>query len=533
MNGHQMKLRLNARTNNGNRYKTVLWIVLAPTGAALNRLGQNLSGTRASMKNQLVRATLAITLSALFAASGTPAASAMASGAQAELRSSAALLAAQAPGTQAPTAPAGGVVVGAQPWVCDAASGFAPVVSVEPGIVDPMLAIGVGAIPLPISTTNVPATGGQMAHDGNGKVYITQGVVDTKNTPAVSRGILREVVDPLTGALVGPGVYIATTAGLDGSQPTAAAVGPDGNLYVAFLKSGNIKRIVNPGFGTTQVVQSVGNTPSGHFARALAFVGNDLYIGSIDAFSVIHNATSASCTGGCNATTISDGFAGVPHVGLASDGVDAVYFAVSGSNQVWRYTPSTSSFAFIAQGGADRNGGNASSFSFVPGKTNLLTLDAGGNLWIGDDTSDATAAGAGRIWTISSLTLASVTGGSPTGGTNTQAIANVLRGPWFALVGSTLFTATFNADGTFTATIQSSAGVITTDSGTWALTPPLVQSAFANPQGNLTLTDSRGLVLLTGDALLINADQLVILNGTDSIDQVPFFGTVVLTKQTV
>src|SRR4029077_5536451 len=126
----------------------------------------------------------------------------------------------------------------------------------------------------------------------------------TKVTPSPSRGVLRVPVDPQTGNLTGTPTYIATTAGLDGSQPTAAALGPDGNLYVAFLKSGNIKRIVNPGIGTTQVVQSVGNTPSGHPGRALAFVGPDLYIGSADAFSVIRNAISPACTGGCNATVL-------------------------------------------------------------------------------------------------------------------------------------------------------------------------------------------------------------------------------------
>jgi hypothetical protein len=76
-----------------------------------------------------------------------------------------------------------------------------------------------------------------------------------------ARGVLRTALDPTTGALVGPSAYIATTAGLDGSQPTAAALGPDSNLYVGFLKSGNVKRNVSPWAGTTQVVQSVGNTP--------------------------------------------------------------------------------------------------------------------------------------------------------------------------------------------------------------------------------------------------------------------------------
>jgi hypothetical protein len=480
---------------------------------------------------QFFRGTLSLVLSAAFAAfgtvfavKGTTTAAATAIGLQAELRSSASLLPSLAAAMEVPTAPAGGVVIGAQPWICDALMGFAPIVNVEPGIADSFLAVGAGGVHLPISATSVPATAGQMAYDGNGNVYITQGVVDTKNTPSVARGILREPVDPQTGALLGPGTYIATTAGLDGNQPTAAALGPDGNLYVAFLKSGNIKRIVNPGFGSTQVVQSVGNTPSGHFARALAFVGNDLYIGSIDAFSVIRNATSSSCTGGCNAVVISDGFAGMPHAGVASDGVDAVYFSVAGVNEVWKYTPSISAFTFVAQGGADRNGLNGASFAFVPGKTNLLTLDAGGNLWIGDDTSNATAAGAGRLWTIPAASLATLSAGGGVGGTNLQAILNVLHGPWFVSLTTasvtTQFVPTFNADGTFTATLTptSPAGPVTTDSGTWTLTPPSAVQVFGNPQGHLTLTNSQGVVLFSNDILLLNVDRFTsVITGTGSL----------------
>jgi hypothetical protein len=66
---------------------------------------------------------------------------ARAAGVQAELRSAAAILPNPIPGAVAPTAPAGGAVAGGQPWVCDAAKGFAPVVAVEQGVADPSLAV--------------------------------------------------------------------------------------------------------------------------------------------------------------------------------------------------------------------------------------------------------------------------------------------------------------------------------------------------------------------------------------------------------
>jgi hypothetical protein len=47
-------------------------------------------------------------------------------------------------------------------------------------------------------------------------VYIAQAVVDTSATPSNARGILRTAPDPVSGALIGPSAYIATTSGLDG-----------------------------------------------------------------------------------------------------------------------------------------------------------------------------------------------------------------------------------------------------------------------------------------------------------------------------
>ncbi len=448
-------------------------------------------------------------------------------GLPAELRSSSALIPAGTAGAVAPTAPAGAVISGPQAWACDAAQGFRPVVAID-NTTDPILAIGTtSGIKLPISTTTTPATCGQMAMAANGTVYITQAVVDTTVTPSTNRGVLRTVIDPSTGAQVGPSAYIATTAGLDGNQPTAAALGPDGNLYVGFLKSGDVKKIVNPGSGTTQVVQKIGSTPSGHAARAFAFVGNDLYIASIDAFSVIKNATSSGCTGGCNAAVISDGFSGAVHTGVTSDGSGTVYFSVagtfSGGSQVWRYVPSTQLYTFVSQMGADRNGANASNFSFVPAKTNLLALDSNGTLWIGDDPSNATATGAGRLWTISSAALATLPAGNSIGGTNLQTIFNALNGPWFMGFTTNNFTITFFADGTFTS-------VGPTDSGTWTLAPPNVVQSVGNPQGHLTFTDAQGIVLFSADFLMINVDTLQAEQPWTSNLGTPISG--VLIKQT-
>ena len=453
------------------------------------------------------RNTTIIAVALLLAAGGTQS-KAQTGQANAELRSSAALLAS---GAIAPTAPAALVADGTQAWVCDAAKGLQPAVPTEQNVLDPVMAIGTTGIKLPISATTVPASCGQAAIS-NGTVYVTQAIVDTAQTPSSARGVLRTAVD-VTGALLGPSVYIASTAGLDGNQPTAAAIGPDGNLYIGFLKNGNVKRIVNPGSGTSQVVQSVGNTPSGHAARAFAFVGADLYIASLDALSVIRNATSTACTGGCNATTITDGFAGVVHTGVTSDGIGMVYFSVAqtgipGGSQVWRFDTNTQLFSFVAQGGADRSGANASNFSFVAAKTNLLTLDATGTLWIGDDPSNGTVAGNGRLWTVSPAALAALPSGSFTAGTGLSTILSVLKGPWFLGFETLGFTPTFAADGTFTAVIAPTAGGVATAIGTWTLSPPNTLQPFSNAQGHLTFVDSTGALLFSSDILLLNLDMI-------------------------
>jgi hypothetical protein len=473
---------------------------------------------------QLKSAIACVAGAVLFSVAGN----AQPSGLRAELRSSNVLIPGAPAGVVSPTAPAGAIVAGVQAWVCDAAAGFRPAIAVD-NTADPILAIATASgIKLPVSPTSTPATCGQMAMAGDGSVYITQAVVDTASTPSTARGVLRTAIDPASGALVGPSAYIATTAGLDGNQPTAAAIGPDGNLYVGFLKNGDVRRIINPGQGTTQVVQKIGGTPSGHPARALAFVGNDLYIASIDALSVIFNATNTACTGGCNAVAVSDGFSGAVHTGVTSDGSGTLYFAVAntfpGGSQVWRYVPSTGLYTFVSQGGADRAGANASNFSFVPAKTNMLALDPHDNLWIGDDPSNGAVTGAGRIWTVSAASLAGLPAGNTVGGTNVQSIFNLLRGPWsMAFVTNINFAVTFFADGTFTS-------IGPADSGTWTISPPVRTQFVANPQCHLTFTDAQGIVLFSSDFFMLRVDQLVAVQPWVGSLGTPISG--VLIKQT-
>ena len=311
----------------------------------------------------------------------------------------------------APHTPAGMVIIGANVWVGDEAQGLRHYIPVDPNNVDP---INTGQMMFDTNTEWSMGGGtacipwcsvGQVAQDGSTRAYVAS-YDHAKGQP---------------GQVGGPGVWmvqfqsafgnfspfaglspVAAGLGLSGDQPTAVALGPDGKLYVGFLKNGNIKRVTNPSVlnpsSQNQTVESVGGTPNGRPMRAMAFVEADLYVATDQGLAVVRNAGAClGNAGGCgNAVPVQDGFIGATHVGLASDGVSKLYFSVNGAG-VFRYTPVDRRVAPVSSG-----------FAFVGGHTNTLTLDGFGNLWIGDDTTDGTLNFTGRLWRVSAASLASI-----------------------------------------------------------------------------------------------------------------------------
>lgn len=318
----------------------------------------------------------------------------------------------------APNTPGGGVVVGSFFYSTDAVNGFRHYLPADPTNPDPVnggilyfdnngdsMSLGGAAVCIPFCKT------GQVAYDGNQTVWVTAYDQQKGQPGSVTfPGVHRLLIDPLAGYVswMGP---IAPNGGLGGPQPTSIALGPDGNLYVGFQKSGNVVRVTNPQAlefdpNFPQIVQSVGTSPNGRPIHSLAFVGADLYLATADGLSVIKNAVAKTCLGGCNAVHISDGFSGADHVGLVSDGINRLYMSINGQG-VFRFTINPQSTTLISTGGTDPNGA-VLPFAFVGGHTNMLFLDRLGNLWIGDDTSDGHLNFSGRIWYISAGALASI-----------------------------------------------------------------------------------------------------------------------------
>ncbi len=122
-------------------------------------------------------------------------------------------------------------------------------------------------------------------------------LVYVPDNSAKSVGVLRLAWDPTTESF--PDSSLIAPA-LAGNRPTATTLGPDGNLYVGFLKNGTITRVVSPQ-GATPTAQTVGATSDARRVFGLAFRGSDLYLAETAAVTRIGNAASTACAGGCKA----------------------------------------------------------------------------------------------------------------------------------------------------------------------------------------------------------------------------------------
>lgn len=314
-------------------------------------------------------------------------------------------------GTQV-TGPAGGALVDGHFWVSDHLGAFCRMDQTGSGALAGTFAEAVcyvGALPGARDRTNQP---GQPSWDSSRNLVY---VPDYKSN---SLGVWRFTYAPATQTMTGLPAQIAPNAGLGGLRPDATALGPDGNLYVGSLNTGDIKRVTNPaGDPSTQIVQTIGKSSHGKRVFSLAFVGNDLYLAEANGLTVIRNATSPTCTGGCQAVPV-PGTVNVETDGIVFDGADTIYFAQA--NTVYRYTISTGAVVAYANAGtltpdqaaavapdpsiylwSMNCSGNTCPFVFPGGQPTGLTLDAQGNLYVGEDPGAASGLNArGRIWEI-------------------------------------------------------------------------------------------------------------------------------------
>jgi sugar lactone lactonase YvrE len=197
--------------------------------------------------------------------------------------------------------------------------------------------------------------------------------------------------DPVTETVGNLTLLAGGAGGLAGNRVTATALGPDGNLYVGFLRNGNILRITNPS-GTTQLVQTAATTSDGRGLSALAFVGPDLYAAEGGAVTKVANAASCSA---CKAVATTSS-AAAP-TALASDGKSVLYIAETPAidSAVLRFNVATGAEITFSNTGVFPDG-TTTSYKFVTG----LSVDNAGNLFVGDDPTDGAQIIQGHVWRV-------------------------------------------------------------------------------------------------------------------------------------
>ena len=102
----------------------------------------------------------------------------------------------------------------------------------------------------------------------------TQGIIRLHFLPNGDNG--QGLLDPLHQEVLGG---FNSGCGLPGNVPNSAALGPDGNLYVGFKRSGNIVRVVAPQTEPLPCsnVQVMGTTQDGRKDYGLGWIGHDLF----------------------------------------------------------------------------------------------------------------------------------------------------------------------------------------------------------------------------------------------------------------
>lgn len=278
------------------------------------------------------------------------------------------------------TSPGGSVWLGSHLWVADHALGFC---RVDGGTLNQ-------------NTCNLAATSPGQPTFRLTNATTGAGVVFVPDNSSKSQGVWRPTFDPATQTVGTPVLLANGGGGLAGNKATATALGPDGKLYVGFLKNGGIVRITNPlGAPANQAVQPVGKTSDGRGVSGLAFVGGTLYIAESGAVAKI--AGAANCAGGCAAGAVTSIAVTAPMAIAAGGGY--LYVAdqvndVNDASTILRFSTPTACPTGITDIYATKAG--TASFQFV----SSLGLDAAGNLYVGDDPTGGVQILQGHIWQV-------------------------------------------------------------------------------------------------------------------------------------
>ena len=251
------------------------------------------------------------------------------------------------------------------------------------------------------------ATNTIYAVDGGGRVGIF--ILNLLPAGDSGHGLIDQVNQSILAA-TGAGAKATSGCGIAIAQPNATSLGPDGNLYVGFKRSGDIMRIISPltnPLPCTNVQPSVIVTGD-RLTSQMAWVGHSMFLNNSRLPLQVNFAdqcfTPQNGNGACPAG-LSIALISAPPTTAVSDQTAGqlnganVYFGGISVSAITGLTQNP--FIGLTGGTIQSNFGGASAFFSNIGALALDSSDPTNNvLYVGDDPTAGAIAGNGRWWQV-------------------------------------------------------------------------------------------------------------------------------------
>jgi uncharacterized repeat protein (TIGR01451 family) len=223
----------------------------------------------------------------------------------------------------------------------------------------------------------------------------------------------------------------ADNCGIGANQPIALSLGPDGNLYLGFKRTGNIMRILSPQTEPllcSNIQSQVAISNDLRTATGLAWIGHDLFGLDSRVPILFPNADQCFTPANGNAPCLSS-FVGLTILGPGIVASDQTYPLLNGNTLFFgNSTTGVTRVANVANRVEIPTPGYGGSFSFLSALAVDTTNPANPVLFVGDDPSNGLVPGDGRWFQVSNAPLAPAPPAAPTGVTATAGNASATVG---------------------------------------------------------------------------------------------------------
>ena len=277
------------------------------------------------------------------------------------------------------TAPPGMIFIpgslGGHLWLSDQAGGFCRLDKTNLAPPNPVLQKNIGTCVL---TTTKPGQPVYQASTHN---------IFVPDSGSKSQGVLRFAFNTTNETITSASI-LASGFGA-GDRPVGAAIASDGNLYVTYLRTGNITRITTPS-GATQTATNVAKSSDGKRIVSLAASGTTLYLAESNFVTSITGInTCTSCIG----VQLAGSSVAVTPLAVFLDATTGNLY-IGNATGAWVRPAATGVVALYANAcNGDPNINDPSNLSNV----SAFAIDSGRVLHIADDFTNGAPAGEGRV----------------------------------------------------------------------------------------------------------------------------------------